>query len=115
IALDGAVLSIDDGSNASVYGAGTTPRMIFEGRAGGAPSAAVTGFTNTLEEATAAARYARGTRDQAAAPATAPTAPPSSPGATTTPATTTPQPGAFEPVPAQEPEEDNPARIESLP
>ena len=33
IALDGAVLSIDDEANESVYGRDTTPRMIFEGRA----------------------------------------------------------------------------------
>ena len=59
VALDGAVLSIDDDANTGVYGAGTTPRMIFEGRAGGTPSAAITGFVDTLEEGTAAARYAQ--------------------------------------------------------
>ena len=59
VALDGAVLSIDNGANRSTYGAGVTPRMIFEGRAPQAPSAAVVGFRDALEEATAAARYAR--------------------------------------------------------
>src|SRR3546814_410448 len=33
VALDGAVLSIDDAANEAVYGMDTTPRMIFEGRA----------------------------------------------------------------------------------
>ena len=33
VALDGAVLSIDDAANEAVYGRDTTPRMIFEGRA----------------------------------------------------------------------------------
>lgn len=61
IALDGARLSMDDRSNVAVYGSGTTPRMIFEGRAQGRPSDAVVAFRDALEEATAAARYARGT------------------------------------------------------
>src|SRR5690606_41720307 len=38
VALDGAVLSIDDAANHSVYGQGTTPQMIFEGRPGQRPS-----------------------------------------------------------------------------
>ncbi|MDE2408168.1 MAG: lipid-binding SYLF domain-containing protein [Xanthomonadaceae bacterium] len=59
IALDGAVLQIDNGANASAYGAGSTPRMIFEGRAVQPPSPTITAFRNMLEEATAAARYAR--------------------------------------------------------
>ena len=131
VALDGAVLSIDDDANTGVYGAGTTPRMIFEGRAGGTPSAAITGFVDTLEEATAAARYARGTGVdvQAGAPATgAATATATATSATTTPATTVPatgspatatpapQPGTFEPVPAEEaPDDANPASVEPLP
>jgi lipid-binding SYLF domain-containing protein len=77
VALDGAVLSIDNGANRSAYGAGVTPRMIFEGRAPQAPSAAIVGFRDALEEATAAARYARG---GSAAPAAA--APPASASAT---------------------------------
>src|SRR3546814_3779617 len=32
IALDGAVVSIDDKANAAAYGPNTTPRAIFEGR-----------------------------------------------------------------------------------
>ena len=60
VALDGAVLSIDNGANRSAYGSGTTPRAIFEGRAPDAPSAAITGFRDALEEATAAAHQARG-------------------------------------------------------
>ena len=61
IALDGAVLSIDDRANQAVYGRGTTPRMIFEGRAGNPPSTAVVDFRDRLEEATALARAERGT------------------------------------------------------
>lgn len=59
VALDGAVLSIDDAANQSVYGAGTTPRMIFEDRASQRPSDAVVTFRDQLEEATAVARAAR--------------------------------------------------------
>jgi lipid-binding SYLF domain-containing protein len=71
IALDGAVLSIDDDANQAVYGQGTTPRMIFEGRAQQQPATAVVDFRDQLEEATAAARAARGTEGgpaRAAAP-----------------------------------------------
>ncbi len=60
VALDGAVLQIDDDANTAVYGSAGTPRAIFEGRAG-QPSSAVVGFRDELEEATAAARAARGT------------------------------------------------------
>jgi lipid-binding SYLF domain-containing protein len=52
VALDGAVLSIDHDANASVYGADTTARMVFEGRVGGAPDAVVE-FRDRLEEYTA--------------------------------------------------------------
>lgn len=80
IALDGAVLSIDDGANQAAYGRGTTPRMIFEGRAPAQPSTAVVDFRDSLEEATALARANRAAEDdgsvaQAAAPATAPAVP----------------------------------------
>ncbi|HEY4528782.1 MAG TPA: lipid-binding SYLF domain-containing protein [Luteimonas sp.] len=75
IALDGAVLSIDDEANEAAYGRETTPRMIFEGRAGGQPSVAMVDFRDSLEEATALARANRGTegagqrtRSTAAAP-----------------------------------------------
>ncbi|NZA25865.1 lipid-binding SYLF domain-containing protein [Luteimonas sp. SJ-92] len=71
VALDGAVLSIDDDANEAVYGQGTTPRMIFEGRAGQAPSDAVVDFRDRLEEATAIARANRGTGSTAPTPVTA--------------------------------------------
>ena len=90
IALDGAVLSIDNGANSSTYGNGTTPRAVFEGRAPQAPSAAVVAFRDALEEATASARQARGGTP-------APVAAPADPGAASVqplysdnPATTTP-------------------------
>src|SRR5690606_40714219 len=38
VALDGAVLQIDNDANQLVYGANTTPRMILEGRVGQPPS-----------------------------------------------------------------------------
>jgi lipid-binding SYLF domain-containing protein len=60
VALDGAVLSIDNGANRSAYGEGVTPRMVFEGRAPQAPSSAIVAFRDALEEATAAARQNRG-------------------------------------------------------
>ena len=69
IALDGAVLKIDDEANQAVYGNGTTPRMIFEGRAPQAGSADVVALTNTLEEATATARARRGEGEAAPQPA----------------------------------------------
>src|SRR3546814_5027941 len=72
VALDGAVLSIDDEANQAVYGAGTTPRMIFEDRAANAPSTAIVNFRDELEEATAAARAARGTGTASQAVATQP-------------------------------------------
>ncbi len=59
VALDGAVLQIDDDANVAVYGSAATPRAIFESRAG-LPSDAVVGFRDQLEEATAIARAARG-------------------------------------------------------
>ena len=102
VALDGAVLSIDNGANRTAYGEGTTPRAIFEGRAPGAPSAAIVNFRDALEEATAAARQARGGKP---APATASA---SVPGEATVqpldsdnPATTVPLPDA--PPPATKP------------
>ena len=44
VALDGAVLSIDDEANEAVYGRDPTPRMIFEGRAQDQPTTAVVDF-----------------------------------------------------------------------
>jgi lipid-binding SYLF domain-containing protein len=105
VALDGAVLAIDDAANEAVYGRDTTPRMIFEGRAGQRPSNAVVDFRDRLEEATAAARVARGTspapmtKTAAAAPATA--------------APRAPKPTPFQPV--QDDRHDNPAITEPLP
>ncbi|TZF80821.1 lipid-binding SYLF domain-containing protein, partial [Cognatilysobacter lacus] len=59
IALDGAVLQIDDEADQLAYGEGSTPRMIFEGRATGTPSTALVDFRDALEEATAAAHVER--------------------------------------------------------
>jgi lipid-binding SYLF domain-containing protein len=121
VALDGAVLSIDDAADEAVYGRDTTPRMIFEDRYAQRPSDAVVGFRDALEEATSAARAARADTGDAppAAPATAAVpAPTATSGAVTTepvlPATTVtapanPQPGAVQPV------EDAPATAEPLP
>lgn len=82
IALDGAVLSIDDEANQAVYGQGTTPRMIFEGRTAQQPSDAIVDFRDRLEEATALARAERGTEQAVAQPAAATTAAPVAAGAT---------------------------------
>ena len=72
IALDSAVLRIDDEANQAVYGSGATPRMIFEGRAPQAASAPVVALRDALEEATATARARR---NEGEAPRPAPTAP----------------------------------------
>ena len=91
VALDGAVLSIDDAADESVYGRDTTPRMIFESRAPQAPSDAVVGFRDALEEASATARARRS--DSNSAPVATPAATPAStpmPAVPATPATTSP-------------------------
>jgi len=95
VALDGAVLSIDDEANQAVYGQGTTPRMIFEDRTAQRPSNAVVNFRDQLEEATAAARFARrtGTASQVR-----PTATVEAPATTPAPARPAAQPQPFEPV-----------------
>ncbi|MGQ0799184.1 MAG: lipid-binding SYLF domain-containing protein [Pseudomarimonas sp.] len=49
VALDGAVIAIDHRANQSVYGRNTTPRAIFEGRAG-RPSDPVVDVVDRLEE-----------------------------------------------------------------
>ncbi|QDH71519.1 lipid-binding SYLF domain-containing protein [Marilutibacter alkalisoli] len=112
IALDGAVLSIDDKANLAVYGDGTTPRMIFEGRTRQTPSDAVVDFRDQLEEATAAARAARGTDTRPApADATLPTTTVEPPPASTAPiGQAEPQSGGFETVeePIQEPVQAEP-------
>ncbi|HYQ23290.1 lipid-binding SYLF domain-containing protein [Stenotrophomonas sp.] len=69
VALDGAVLQIDDAANLDAYGSNTTPRMIFEGRSAGSPSMDVVAFRDRLEEATYAARNNRtGSGSTASAP-----------------------------------------------
>ena len=109
VALDGAVLQIDDEANLEAYGTRTTPRMIFEGRLPGAPSMDVVAFRDRLEEATYSARSNRGTAGAAneasrpAASAAAPVAtPPPAQEATTVPLQTAPaQPApqqGFQPV-----------------
>jgi lipid-binding SYLF domain-containing protein len=116
VALDGAVLQIDNEANQAVYGANTTPRMVLEGRAPQAPSSAVVAFRDQLEEATAAARVARGTGGGAVpVSSTVPATPAAEPAATTTTAPLSPPP-ATEPVPQPfEPVQDNPATVEPLP
>jgi hypothetical protein len=104
VALDGAVLSIDDAADESVYGRDTTPRMIFESRAPQAPSADVVAFRDALEEATATARARRADEDAPAPRATTtvgapvPVAP--TPATNAGPATATPLPDTT-PPPAQ--------------
>jgi lipid-binding SYLF domain-containing protein len=106
VALDGAVLSIDDAANEAVYGRDTTPRMIFEGRAIGKPSNAVVDFRDRLEEATAAARTSR---NDAPAPAIARANVSATPAAALpAPSADGPQPQAFETVEA-------PTQVEPLP
>jgi len=109
--LDGAVLQIDDAANLDAYGSNTTPRMIFEGRAAGAPSMDVVAFRDRLEEATYAARNNRagngGNAPRAPAPAVAPApvqAAPAAPAEATTaplqnvPQNPPPQQQGFQPV-----------------
>jgi hypothetical protein len=91
------VLSIDDDANQAVYGPGTTPRMIFENRAGQRPSDAVVGFRDQLEEASAAARLARS--DEAATRPARTAAP-----AVSTPAIQPPYPQTPPTAPVQAPQ-----------
>ena len=115
VALDGAVLSIDDEANETAYGRDTTPRMIFEGRATGQPSAAVVDFRDSLEEATALARANRGTDGASGATAGTGTAPAAAPAPVVETApirsdSVPPQgPSAFQPV------DDAPVTSEPLP
>ena len=111
IALDGAVLSIDNGANRSAYGQDVTPRKVFEGRAAQAPSAAIVAFRDALEEATASARQARSGNGNAPASASrvaAANAPASDEAKVQTldignPATTTPLPPTPTAPPASKP------------
>ena len=107
VALDGAVLQIDDAANLDAYGPGTTPRMIIEGRIAESPSADVVGFRDRLEEATYTARGNRnGTavapaqRSQAAPVVVNAPAQPAPAEATTAPLGTAPvqQQSGFQPV-----------------
>jgi lipid-binding SYLF domain-containing protein len=108
VALDGAVLSIDDDANQAVYGSGSTPRMIFENRSPQAPSPEVVALRDQLEEATAIARNNRGTGTPVArAASTSPVA-----SAAPLPAATTVTTSTAAPV---VPADDAPARTESLP
>ena len=117
VALDGAVLAIDDAANQSVYGAGTTPRMIFEGRANTLPPPAIVAFRDQLEEATALARANRGTEGTPTAAVTpAATTVPADTGTTATTAPVTPPATTSDPAGAMfEPVDDNPATTEPLP
>lgn len=99
VALDGAVLRIDDEANQAVYGRGATPRMIFEGRAPQPPSNAVVDFRDRLEEATAIARANRGTEHAPSVPLEpGPVIPPADTTALPSPPTNEPMPQPFEPV-----------------
>lgn len=88
IALDGGVLRIDDEANVANYGAGATPRMIFENRAPQSGSEAVTGLRTALEQASSTARARRA--EPEVKPVNAPVAQPqgSAPAAVNAPATT---------------------------
>ena len=119
VALDGAVLQIDDEANLDAYGSRTTPRMIFEGRLPDAPSMDVVAFRDRLEEATYAARDNRGSAGTATAaprsqaPAAAPVVtPPPAQEATTTPL----QNGSAAPAPQQgfQPVTEGEIRTETL-
>ena len=120
VALDGAVLSIDDDANEWAYGRDSTPRMIFEGRQKERPSNAVVDFRDRLEEATNAARVARGDaprprRPPEGAPAAAPMeAPPADSGVATQPLRSGTAPAEQAPQPF-EPVNDQPANAEPLP
>ncbi|HEY5804513.1 MAG TPA: lipid-binding SYLF domain-containing protein [Lysobacter sp.] len=121
IALDGAVLAIDDAANEAVYGRDTTPRMIFEGRASGQPSNAVVDFRDRLEEASSIARNARGNavadaRARNGAPAARQAAPaaPVVPAATTAPIQA-PQAGPAQAKPSQFETVESPVKAEPLP
>ena len=109
VALDGAVLAIDDAANQSVYGNGTTPRMIFEGRIATPPSNDIVAYRDSLEEATATARARRGTTQTAATPVAATPAATPQTAPATTPAVVETKPTQFEPVQADE------VRTEALP
>ena len=112
VALDGAVLSIDDAANESVYGQDTTPRMIFESRLAHAPSSAVVAFRDRLEEASASAHAARSDDPAPRAVAPVASATPAPAPAAATPAAAAPAQNAFQPVTGTT---DAPAQPQPLP
>ncbi|MCC8616997.1 lipid-binding SYLF domain-containing protein [Xanthomonas vesicatoria] len=124
VALDGAVLQIDDAADLNAYGGGATPRMIFEGRTNERPSTDVIAFRDRLEEVTYTARTNRtsdGDSDETAPPPTA-RAPSAAPVAQTAPpppaneASTVPMQPSTTPLPQQgfQPVSDGEIRTESL-
>jgi lipid-binding SYLF domain-containing protein len=114
IALDGAVLSIDDAANQLIYGEGSTPRMIFEGRTAQPPSDAVVDFRDALEEASAVARGRRGDKpapmasSSTTASPTAPVPAEAQAAPLAAPVDSDPKPAPFETV-------DSPTTVEPLP
>lgn len=121
VALDGAVLQIDDAADLNAYGGGATPRMIFEGRTNERPSTDVIAFRDRLEEVTYTARTNRSSdgdtpppapRPVSQSPAQAPATPPPPSNEASTmpiqPSATPPQQQGFQPV------SDGEIRTESL-
>ncbi|MFS8465028.1 hypothetical protein EIQ04_01715 [Xanthomonas campestris pv. raphani] len=121
VALDGAVLQIDDAADLNAYGGGATPRMIFEGRTNERPSTDVIAFRDRLEEVTYTARTNRSSdgdtpppapRPVSHSPAQAPATPPPPGNEASTmpiqPSATPPQQQGFQPV------SDGEIRTESL-
>ena len=121
VSLDGAVLQIDRDSQAQVYGATTTPRMVFEGRSQVTPPSAVVAFRDQLEESTHSARVARsgGPAPVAGAAPAAAQMPAQAQTVGTTPAAVAPGTAApaTGPAPTQgfEPVEDSGTKTEPLP
>ncbi|PPU57001.1 hypothetical protein XdyCFBP7245_08115 [Xanthomonas dyei] len=124
VALDGAVLQIDDAADLNSYGGGATPRMIFEGRTNERPSTDVIAFRDRLEEVTYTARANRssdGDSDDTAPspPARAPSAAPAAQSAPPPPAneaSTVPMQPSTTPPPQQgfQSVSDGEIRTESL-
>ena len=52
VALDGAILQMDDRANQGAYGSGTTARMVFEGRTREPASSEIVAFQDRIEEVT---------------------------------------------------------------
>ncbi len=113
VALDGAVLQIDDDANVAVYGSAATPRAIFESRAG-RPSDAVVGFRDQLEESTAIARAAR-REDAPGDDASGPAAPMAAPVVVTGSSAAQPEPPVATQTQGFQPVADGEIRSEALP